>query len=506
MTDTALESAALDRFDPMKPQPNPKRNLIRGAFWTVGTRWAIKGIGFLNTVIMARLLLPADYGLVAMAMLVVGLIQAMMDFDAATALLRKGNITRDEVDSAWTLKMLESLAVGLVLLVISPFAAHYFSEPRVQTILWTMAVCVALAGSANVGMTLAQKEFRFAIEFRLQVISKALSVVATIVSGYLLRDYRALVIGIGTGYLSSLVLSYLLHPYRPRWNTSKIGEIWAVTKWLMLGGIGSYLLRKSDELAAARIGSVGDYGLYNVGSDLGRLPIGELGPAMLRAFLPVLSTIQDDIERTRAAVLKTLAAVNGITFPMAFGVAAIAVPLTGLILGEKWTGAAQYVALFALVGSAQFVMSPLNTLLILRGHTHVQSVVLWTEFAVFVFAALLLVPSLHLMGLVWARLVAAVVNALVTAWSAQQYCGVPLGQTGRALVRPLMGAVGMHLAVVYAVRQVPQGLAQLVFGILVGAVVYSIWALSTWLLVGRPDGLESTALAAIDQFRRRGQT
>ncbi|WP_372659076.1 lipopolysaccharide biosynthesis protein, partial [Hydrogenophaga sp.] len=411
---------------PPKPRATPKRNLIRGAFWTVGTRWAIKGIGFLNTVIMARLLMPADYGMVAMAMLVVGLIQAMMDFDASTALLRKGEVSKDEIDSAWTLKMLESLAVGLILLCISPLAAGYFEEPRVQTILWTLAVCVALTGMSNVGMTLAQRDFRFHIEFRLQVVSKTLSVLATIVSGYLLRDYRALVIGISTGYISNLVMSYVLHPYRPHWNTSKIGEIWAVTKWLMLAGIGSYLLRKSDELIAARLGTAGDFGLYNVGSDLGRLPIGELGPAMLRAFLPVLSSIQDDVQRTNAAVLKTLAAVNSITLPMGFGVAAIAVPLTELILGPQWTESARFVALFALVACTQCAMSPLNTLLILRGHTRSQSVVLWVEFVAFMGAAALLVPHLSFKGLVWARLFAALVNALVTAWSARKHCGVPL--------------------------------------------------------------------------------
>lgn len=119
----------------MTSKLNPKRTLILGAAWTVGTRWAIKGIGFLNTVIMARLLMPADYGIVAMSMLVVGLIQALMDFGATTALLRKGEVSRDEIDSAWTLRWLQSLAVGLVLLIASPLAANYFEEPRVQYVL-----------------------------------------------------------------------------------------------------------------------------------------------------------------------------------------------------------------------------------------------------------------------------------------------------------------------------------------------------------------------------------
>ena len=96
----------------MTSPESPKRSLLRGAAWTVGTRWGIKALAFINTVIMARLLLPADYGVVAMAMIVVGLIQTMMDFGAATAIVRKEKVSDDFVNSAWTLRLLQSLSVA----------------------------------------------------------------------------------------------------------------------------------------------------------------------------------------------------------------------------------------------------------------------------------------------------------------------------------------------------------------------------------------------------------
>lgn len=478
----------------MASNPKPKKTLIVGAFWSVGTRWAIKGIGFLNTVIMARLLVPADYGIVAMSMLVVGLLQAMMDFGAATALLRKGEVSREEIDSAWTLRLLQCLVVAALMLVLSPFAATYFTEPRVMTVLWALAACVALGGLANIGLTLAQKAFKFALDFRINVMAKTASVVATVVAGYVLRDYRALVIGIATGYISGLILSYVLHPYRPRWNTSKIGEIWAVTKWLMLAGVGTFLLRKSDEIVAARVGTTAEYGIYNVGSDLGRLPVSQLGPAMMRAFLPVLSSIQTDIQRTNNAVLKTLSAANSITLPMGFGVAATALPLTVLILGDKWREAAPIVAVYAVVGSVQFAMSPLNTLLVLRGHTRTQSAVVWIEFTVFAFASLVLVPYLHLIGLVWARLLASTVNAFVTASSAQRYCGVRLSSVLGAFWRPLTGALGMYLLVSEVIARVPAGGMQLLAGVASGVVAYTVWLSLSWVVMKRPEGIESTVM------------
>ena len=471
-----------------------KRTLILGAAWTVGTRWAIKGMGFLNTIVMARLLMPADYGTVAMAMLVVGLIQALMDFGATTALMRKNEVSRAEIDSAWTLRLLQSIGMGLLLLVAAPIAAHYFKEPRVEYVLWALAACVALAGAGNIGLVLAQKEFNFALEFRIQVICKLLGVLATVTAGYLLRDYRALVIGIATGYISGAILSYVMHPYRPKWNTSKIAEIWAVTKWLMLAGVGGFILRKGDELIAARIGSTTDYGLYNVGADLGQLPTGEVGPAMLRALLPVLATLQDGVDDVNAAVIKTIGAVNTITFPIGLGFAAIAAPATALVLGAAWVNAAQYVAAFAILSTLMIISSPLSTLLTMRGHTKVQSKVIWIEFGVFLAVAAALVPHLYLMGLVWARMLGTLANMLMTFLAVRKLCGVSLRATAVVLLRPLTGACIMYLVVRTSIGYVEGDLQKLLFGIACGAATCIAWTVTSWIAAGRPDGLESTAI------------
>ncbi|HZF81658.1 MAG TPA: oligosaccharide flippase family protein, partial [Rubrivivax sp.] len=105
------------------PQRSPKAVLLLGAAWTVGGRWSIKAIGFISTIIMARLLVPADYGVVAMAMLAVGLVQALLDFNAGTALLRKAEVGRDEIDSAWSLGILQGVLTGALLALASPLLA-----------------------------------------------------------------------------------------------------------------------------------------------------------------------------------------------------------------------------------------------------------------------------------------------------------------------------------------------------------------------------------------------
>lgn len=479
----------------MTQNANPKRALIMGAMWTVGTRWSIKALGFVNTVIMARLILPADYGIVAMAMLIVGMVQAMTDLGVATALLRKGEVARDEIDSAWSMRVIQGMALATLLIVSSAFAANYFKEPRVQAVLWVFAACMLIDGANNIGLTLAQKDLRFSLDFRVHVASKVAGVVTTLLAGYFLRDYRALVLGIVANYLVVFVLSYAAHPYRPRWNLNRIAEIWAITRWLMLSSVGTFLLRRSDELIAGRAGTTQEFGEYHVGGDLGRMPVDELGPAMVRAFLPVLSTFQSDESRIKSAVLKTIAAVNAFTLPMAAGVAALAVPLTVTLLGDSWRQASIYVAMYALAASIQFSVSPLLTLLVLRGHTRVLSSIVWVELAVFVVGVIVFLPKFHLVGLVLARLLSSVFNAGMTVFFTCRLCEITVGAVFSTLWRPVVGAFGMYVVGAF-ITEFPDlaSWQQLVLGGIVGIVLCSFWAFLSWRLSGKPEGLESTLL------------
>lgn len=478
---------------------NHKLTLMKGAVWSLATRWGIRALGFINTVIMARLIVPSDYGIVAMAFLVVGLIQSLLDFGVATALLRKNEVSRDEVDSAWTLKFVQSLAMALLMVIMVPFAVVYFKDERIGAILYTFAVCIGIAGISNIGVTLAQKEFNFAFDFKYQLYTKLFSVVATVIAGWWFRDYRGLVVGCVVGYVSGALLSFVMHPYRPRWNVREIKSIWLITRWLMLANVGGFILRKGDELIAARIGSPGEYGMYNVGADLGQMAAGEVGPAVLKSFLPVLASMKADIAQINLSVLKTIRVVSSITVPLGIGLAAVAVPLTQLLLGPAWGGAAPYVATFAVVGVIYSLGGPLTSLLTMRGHTRGLGFSVWIEFCVFVVAAVAFVPSQGLVGLVFARILGALINLGSIFWIASNTCGFNVLSASLSIARPLCGSLLMFFIVSHLLYSFGSDTVSLLFCVAAGALMFSLWSFISWLLVGRPEGLESTVL---EFFRR----
>jgi O-antigen/teichoic acid export membrane protein len=488
---------------------SPKRSLLRGAAWTVGTRWGIKAIAFVNTIIMARLILPADYGVVAMAMLVVGLIQAMMDFGAATAIVRKETVSDDFVNSAWTLRLFQSLGIALLLVSVSWAAAASFEEPRVLAVLWVLAIGVLVQGLTNIGLVLAQKAFNFSVDFKVKVVSKIISVAVTLGLGLWLRDYRALVAGMLVGFLAECFLSYLWHPYRPRWCVKDIPEIWDVTKWLMLSTLGNYLLLKVDELVVSKLFTTSQLGVYSMGKELGLLPVNEVGPAIVRSILPVMSSIQDDRDRLRAAITKTLSAANTLTLPIGFGVAAVAPLVTAVVLGPNWLAAAPVVALFALSGSVRFMMSPLESLLILDGHTRSLNTAIWMQAFVLGVGIWWFIEALGMVGLAWARLLSACFYAIAIAFFAASLSHLETRQIFSALIRPLGGSALMYLMITSVLPSLPGGdVSRLLAAVTLGAVFYTTWSLLSWRVAGRPEGLESTVLdlvRAVVQKRARSK-
>ena len=174
---------------------NLGKRMAKGAVWTVLMRLTVRSIGLLSTVVLARLLLPADFGLVVLASMLVGLVELASEFEFGTYLIRTQDIDRTYYDTAWTLSLLRGVLIAVVLAMSAPAAADFFAEPRLQNVLYALAITSVIAGLANIGIVDFQKSLNFERDFRLTVQTKVISFAITVLLAVLLRNYWALVIG-----------------------------------------------------------------------------------------------------------------------------------------------------------------------------------------------------------------------------------------------------------------------------------------------------------------------
>lgn len=484
---------------------NPRKNLVQGAAWAVAMRWTVKGLGLLSTLVMARILMPSDYGLVAMSMLVVGLIDSLIDFGVDTNLLRLRTIDRDDIDSAWTLRIIQGAVIAALLATAAPFAARYFGEPRIIPIIQILAACLLVANFSNIGLVLARREFKFSIEYQFHIIVKILSVLATIGSAMILRDYRALVIGIAAGHVFGVLYSFIIHPYRPRWNVSRIVSMWSFSKWMLVYWIANYAAKKADEILAGRMSDAHGLGIYAVGSDIGQMATAEIGPPMMRALLPTLSSIQDDPERMKSGLMKTIGAINALILAVGFGLAAVSTSATIVLLGPNWIAAADFLALFAIIGSIRISIISIPSYLLVAGKTRVHATLMWLEFAAFLMAALFLQPKFGLIGLAYARLVSVICNFICNIFVLMRHLNISVIELLHIFWRPVVGVVLMWLGISSLASLQLAPLVHLITAISLGGVIYASWLLASWTVCGRPDGLERLAIEFINnRYRTNG--
>ena len=130
--------------------PGPGRHMLRGSAWMVAQRWSLRLSGIVSTAILARMLLPADFGIIAIAMIFVGVVEAVGDTGERLALLRHPHPERGHYDTAWTLQLLVGMAVCASLLLLAPLANIYFHQPDTVPVIRLLSLRALLGGLENI--------------------------------------------------------------------------------------------------------------------------------------------------------------------------------------------------------------------------------------------------------------------------------------------------------------------------------------------------------------------
>ena len=490
-----MSSPESTRSPDSEPNDSLRPAMLSGAFWMVATRWAVRFLGLISMVILARLLNPSDFGLVAMAMLVVGFAEAWLAFGVDMALIQDQHAGRPEFDTAWTLRFGQTTAVALIAALAAPWAAEYFGDDRLPLIMWVVAGGFFLTGFTNIGVVAFRRELRFRQEFWLIILPKLVSFTVTMVAAWVLRNYWALVIGSITLYVANVTTSYLMHPYRPRFSLATVRKLWSFSQWMLLVNVAWYLENRSDEAVIGGAGGAADMGHYSVASEVSQLPNTEISAPLARALYPVIAKMQDQPERLRLAYKKVLATITGLTFPAGVGLALVAPQLVTVALGDGWEETIPFLQVLAVFAAIRSSYGSAGSVLVAVHRVREVALVTWMHFGLFLGLALWMIDGMGLIGVAWAKLVATAVAAFVNFWLLTRATQVTFADIAVSLIRPVLATIVMS-AVLWEVSGVVASAP--IFGLLsmvvIGAVTYGLAATALWILMGRPDGAEHLIL------------
>ena len=479
-------------------------HMLSGAVWMIALRWATRLTGLVSTIILARLLTPSDFGIVAMAMIVVGTLEIFNQTGQKLVLIRLESPTAEHFDSAWTISFLIGLAVAVGILAVSPFAVFYFHEPKVVPVMQCLALRSVLGGLENIGTVNFRRDLKFNYFFAYNVFPKLISFVITIVLAFIMRNYWALVAGMISGQVALIILGYVMHPHRPKFNVSKVGEIWSFSIWAFVRSTGVYLNGQVDQIAVAGFGGSALMGRYYVATDVAQSPSREINEPMIAVSYPVMSRLQRSLPDLRDAYLGILGWTTFICASAGVGVALVAPEMQQLVLGGKWNGIAPLMIWLAIGGAITGLSSSAYSLFDAVNQPHVGARMIWVRLVIL---GIVIVPVAYwtrdLVSIAICRALGELLFLPGLFHAVHRVIGVTLGQYVETMYRPLSASAVMAITVISANMLLPiSGNYRLVIDILLGAMVFfgSTWLL--WSAAGRPRAPESNVFGHIAKLLR----
>ena len=346
-----------------------KEQSLSGFKWSTVGQFSTLTIRFVLGLIIARLLMPEDYGAIGMLAIFMAIAQSFVDCGFGNALIRK--IDRTEVDCSTAFYF--NIAIGLlsygVLFGAAPCIASFYNMPVLKDVVRLFSLVIVINSLGIVPRALRT----VAVDFKSQAIASILSAVISGIIG-LIMAYQgygvwALVWQSIIGALLSVAIIWILAKWMPAWNYSwhSFREMFTYGSKLMLSGLLHTIYNQASTLLIGKFYTPAELGCYDRGKQIASFPSLNLSSVMLSVTFPILSKLQHDDERLLHVYHQYLAVISLVVFFLMTLLAVVAKPLILLLLTEKWLGAVPFLQIFCLAFMFDSICRLNNNLIFVKG-------------------------------------------------------------------------------------------------------------------------------------------
>jgi len=367
----AEESFQNNFFDTEYLKADLKGRSIQGGVATISAQGATFLLHTGSTVVLARLLTPQDFGLIAMVTAVTSFAMMFKDMGLSMATIQRAEINHNQISTLFWINVVLSLCIMLVTAALAPVIAWFYGEPRLTWITLAMAGAFIFGGLTVQHQALLRRNMRFGTLALIGIISTVVGIVAAIISAWYGAGYWALVIMQLAGAIAGAIAVWLACGWRPGLPAHRSG----IREMLFFGGnltgfnIVNYFARNLDKVLIGKICGSGSLGLYSKAYGLLMLPINQIRGPLTSVAMPALSHIQDDPKRYVSFYTKLVLLVAFLTMPLTIFLAVCSKSVIHLLLGEQWLQAAGIFQVLALAAFIQPVSTTSGLVLLSLGRS-----------------------------------------------------------------------------------------------------------------------------------------
>jgi lipopolysaccharide exporter len=348
-----------------------KAEAISGAKWTTASSVAVAAIQFVQLIVVARILSPGDFGLMAMVMAVLGFAQIFTDMGVGSAVIHRQDNSVRELSSLYWLNVFAGAAVFLLTVAATPLVMAFFDEPRLATLLPATALVFLIAAFGLLFQLLLQKDLKFRDLALVESLSAVAGAVVTIGSAFAGFGVYSLVFGqLGATCLTTI--SVVTIGWRD-WRPMLWFHIVDIRPYLRFGlfQLGdrtvNFLVARADQIIIGAILGVTTLGIYNFAWNLAIMPVTRINPILTRVAFPVFAKVQLENERLKRGYMLLVWLLMTTNGPILAGGAAAAATLVPVVFGPQWVPAVPVLQVLAFVGLSRSIVNPIGSLVFAKG-------------------------------------------------------------------------------------------------------------------------------------------
>lgn len=323
------------------------KKVFKGAFFLFSAKMIERSLGLVSTLILARVLVPDDFGLVAIAHLVIGFVSKSMQAGGGQYLIQKQDVSSEDINTSWTINLLLRGVIFTLLLALTPFASGYYSDPRLMAVIPILASMIIVGAFGNPYVAILQRNQEYSVIFKINIIKKVSSVFFTVSVALIFRSYWALILGHLISSAVGTIISYIYIAYRPKFNLSGIKEQWGFSKWMLAKGVLGYTRGQLDTFMVSSFYSPSQLGGFHISKYISSMPGSE---GITPALEPLLATFSraikgaDEIKHQLCLVLIILMATS---VPLSLFIYVFSESIILLLLGQQWL---EFATIFGILG------------------------------------------------------------------------------------------------------------------------------------------------------------
>jgi len=440
----STKAVPLEFFDTEHLKADLKERSVRGGAVTMTAQATKFVLQTGSTVVLARLLTPQDYGLVAMVTAITGFVAMFKDMGLSMATIQKAEINHSQVSTLFWINVAVSIMLALILAVLAPIISWFYSEPRLTYITLVLAGTFIFSGLTVQHQALLRRQMRFLVLAAIEVGSLAIGIVTGITMAWYSAGCWALVGYFAATALSNAVLVWLFCEWRPSLPVRQAG----VRSMVAFGGhltgfnIVGYFARNFDHILLGRFYGASMLGLYSRAYSIMMLPISQVREPLHAVAIPALSHIQNEPIRYRRYYIKLVTLLAFITMPLMVFLFVCADEVIGLLLGSKWSGAINIFKILCITAFIQPVATTWGLVLVSLGQSK-RYFALGTVYSIIIVISFIIGLPWGAIGIAVAYMIVNYVLLIPTLWYCFRRTSISVTDFFSAISRPVVASFCM---------------------------------------------------------------